>query len=929
MLKKINLKNTSIPNFIAILFCISGGFFALYYLITDTPPYVNISTSYFLDTITIPFDWVKIGPISFPIKVDNYIVFQEYKSIPTELKITQSLVFGLIIILSAGTVLTILTAFKKVYFILGGIVWILLLTFSNLNGLNINGLNTNYPLIILLGGSIIPLILLHIWGQNLSLLFRWLLINSSLALSLYALIHLSTVVRPEIYLAEHSMILGLGLSMAWIFWNGHSVLSGTYIVMARVNQNLNLKISIQFALITIVYIATLIFILLALTGEQDLPFPVFSPFYLLIPMGIFGWIAIKEKTNQTDQLVASSNLIHLLHLLGLGIAFWLVWKLKISGNQPAEEFMKHLLVYSQMGFSIFFSVYVFANFLSIMDSGKSVDKILFKPHSLVYYHIRIGGLIAMLVITTFAGGILGIQVNSMTTNIVADYYYQTQQKLEASIFYQSAWSRYRKNAKAKNTLIHLLYELNQPTLAKQHLEESFAEVPQVDNILLLADRLHRENKIFEAVYYLERGLELYPGKVELVNNLSLLYVKMNKGDKALALLNSSSSTDQILLSNQIALTTKLGNPQQPTFPINGIIGEINQLAASNYLGNIPEQSLLKSLKNQVSSEDSPMLLNAALRNSLSEINLDDPTADLNMLDSLADSRAMQSYSMNLQETEVIRSLAAGRVAEALKNLNGLAFRNPDNAGYYLQLSASIFTKNLDFQKAAIDLIAAEEKGFQAFDTHHWTIFGLAGMPEKAAEIREVYKVELPDYTKTADEEIRSYLQIISTFISKTPQSLWVEWRSFPENALKTDMAIRLISTKAHGLESKNIKELAEYISSRIGENEELSEFATSPDLSDSTAIKHLANWIKASENLSANPYLTPLIISEMMRENDELIQYELLNSASEFNPDPILWWRKIEKARQIGLDSYADDAQATLLRRISKTEVDKLNMSNN
>ncbi|MGX7835732.1 hypothetical protein ACWKSR_11340, partial [Campylobacter fetus subsp. venerealis] len=87
----------------------------------------------------------------------------------------------------------------------------------------------------------------------------------------------------------------------------------------------------------------------------------------------------------------------------------------------------------------------------------------------------------------------------------------------------------------------LLLDLKQPTLAKQHLEESFTEAPQVDNILLLAERLHQENKVFESIYYLERGLTLFPGDSYLANNLSLLYTKINKATEALSLLNDAQN----------------------------------------------------------------------------------------------------------------------------------------------------------------------------------------------------------------------------------------------------------------------------------------------------------------------------------------------------------------------------------------------------
>ncbi|MGX7836122.1 hypothetical protein ACWKSR_13300, partial [Campylobacter fetus subsp. venerealis] len=76
-----------------------------------------------------------------------------------------------------------------------------------------------------------------------------------------------------------------------------------------------------------------------------------------------------------------------------------------------------------------------------------------------------------------------------------------------------------------------------------------------------------------------------------------------------------------------------------------------------------------SIKKHLQSETSPMLLNAGWRNLFSEINREDPTTDLAMLDSLGESPEMLSYIMSLQETGVIRSLGAGRVTEAIKNLN--------------------------------------------------------------------------------------------------------------------------------------------------------------------------------------------------------------------------------------------------------------------
>ncbi|RAI84968.1 hypothetical protein LV83_03761 [Algoriphagus yeomjeoni] len=922
------LNTSTIYKILALLFIISGGLFALYYLIFDPQPYVNIQAGAFLDTVAIPFDWVQIGPISYPIKVDNYLVFQEFKALAPELHRTESYIYAGIVWLAVVSVLTLVTEFKKAYFIIGGIIWIVLLTFSDFNGLNIGGQNANYPLIILLAGTLIPLIYFHIWGQRKPLVLKWIGVFAGTFSALVLLITQSPISNPEIYVAEHSLTIGFGLALAWVFWNGHGILSGIYILLARVNRNLNLNITVQISLITLVYLGILFFLLLALQGEIRLPFPAFSPLFLLIPLGFFGWISIGEKVSQSEDLISTPSVIKALHLIGFGLALWLVWKLKFSANQPGEELFKHLFVYTQLGFSLFFFIYLMANFMSVMNSGKAIEKILYKPYSLVYYHIRIGGLIVILVLTTYTGGIVGVQANAMSSNILGDYYYQVDKKLEASILYENAWIRYRKNPKAKFLTAQLLLDLKQPTLAKEHLEESFTEVPQVDNILLLSDRLHQENKEFEAIYYLEKGLTIFPNEPHLVNNLSLLYTKVNKTAEALELLSNSGSTDQVLMSNLSALKTKLGKPEISADQNSELISLINELAASNALANIPSEELLKSVKEGVLSETSPMLINAGWRNVMSEINRNDPSSDLTLLDSLGQQPEMIAYLMSLQETAVIRSLAAGRVTEAVKNLNGLAFRNPKDAAYYLQLSGGILAQNLDFQKAANEFIAAEERGFQAFDSHHWSIFGLAGMPEKAVEIREKYNVLFPSYLTDEGPNIPDYLQIISRFHQSLPENLLSQWRTLDESALKTDMAIRLIAYKAHGLRKDDLKELEKFIASKIGPQEDLKTFVNNPDLTDEKSVSAFISWINSGKELTANPYLSPLIISALQLNNDPLYQYEVLNAATEFNQDPILWLRKVEAARESGLDNYADESLEFLKQWVSEEELRRLQSLN-
>lgn len=915
------LRNTSIVNITskiaALLLLVSGGLFALYPLLLGSSHYPRIAPATFLDTVAVPLDWVNLGSLSFPIQVDNYLVFQEFHSLAPGFTLLESYLFGAIIFLVSVSALTLVSTFKKIPFLIAGAVWIFLLTLFNSNGLNIGSVSTNAPLIILIAATIIPTIYFHVWKPNSPVWLRFFVLFVTTGAALFAVVKLSPIAKPALYLAEQSLTIGLGMSLAWIFWQGHAVVSGIYVLLARANQNISMKISWQILAIGILYLLCLIFLLLDLKGEVNLPFPTFSPLLLIIPMGVLGWISTGEKLQQEPNIAARSSYLKALYLLGLGICFWTFWKLEISQNQAAEELLKHLTVYSQFGFSLFFLVYLFSNFLSLMDSGKSVEKVLYKPFSLPYYHLRIGGLISILVVSIYMDIILSAQANSLTTNILGDYYYQTEQKLEASILYENSWAAFRKNRKAKNATAHLLFDLNQPTYAKQHLDESFSEAPQVDNILLLSSRAVRENKPFEAVFYLENGLKRFPNNPYLVNNLALLYVKTQKSDDAVRLLEENKSHDPVLLSNLIALQSKFQLEPDENDRETGLTARINDLAARNLKGESSDQQDLADLIIDLERQNSSMLLNAGVRNASSVKRHTHTSEDVVWIDSMSRRPEMIEYMMSLQESASIRSLAAGRVTESIKNLNGLAFRNAGDAGYYLNLTASILASNLDFEKAAKDLIAAEEKGFQAFRPYHLTILDLGGFEEDSERFRLKYQV--PESNKP-DE----MLNFLADFNQSIPNKLFHRWVSFPAGEMKASLAYLILERKAHGLTSYQLSELGKSLKGKVDSEDKLDQFLQKPDWSDQNSLTAYTEFLGAGEELTANPYRVPMILSAAERLSDPLMQYEVLNTASEFSKDPLLWIRKVQAAKRVGLDNYATDAVQQMREWLTWDEIELL-----
>ena len=899
----------SLRKILALLFLGVGAILAAYSLISPSFTHPNLQTGAFLDRLPVPFSKVNVGEVEIPIQVDHFLVFQNYQVSPYPFTPNENYLFGAFILLASVTALANLSRFKKIPFIGAGAVWILLLTLSNFNGLNIGGPSSSLSLLLLLGATLIPTIYFHIWGTQSPFWLRWLVLAGTTGATLVTVIWISPILNPSLYLAEQSLIIGIGFSIAWIFWQGHGMLSGLLDLSSKANAGLKTKTSIQFAAVTLLYLGLLLVLLLHVKGDVTWPIADFIPLYLIFPLGLLGWYSTQEKLAQSDNLASSTQTLQSLYLLGFACSLWTIWKLTFSHNQAGEELLKHLVIYTQLGFSLFFFIYLAINFLPLMHRGKAVHPVLYKPFVLPYYHLRIGGTIAFMVITTFLEAIIASQVSALTSNIVADYYYQTNQKLEASILYENSWDQYRYNPKAKNLTVQLLFELDQPSLAKEHLEESFDLAPQVDNILLLSERLQKENKPFEAVFYLENGLQFFPNSPYLSQNLALLYTLVKKDEESQALFADLSKNNPVATANWLAISAKLGKKVEIPEAEEDLIFLINRVATERKNGMPVDPQILNLLKEKLAKESSPLLLQAGYRNLLATQNLEDPTNDLAFLDSLAKREDLLEYTMQIQETAILRSLGAGRINEGVKNLNGLAFRNPGDAAYYLNLSGLVLAQQLDFEKAAKDFAFSAEKGFQAPLAIHDAIRNWQG-------------------TGTAEPEqsklVQTEFDFLGTFNQSHPQKLFNDWKIIPSAKFKLEVALKLLSHKAHGLTTPQLKEIGAFLKGKTDRIADLDAFLQAPDWTNANSLRSFTKFIGSSEELTANPYFGPLIWSAALQTKDGLEAYELLQAASEFTKDPLLWAKKVQAAQALGLDQYATEAREEMKTWMSEEEIEAL-----
>ena len=157
-----------------------------------------------------------------------------------------------------------------------------------------------------------------------------------------------------------------------------------------------------------------------------------------------------------------------------------------------------------------------------------------------------------------------------------------------------------------------------------------------------------------------------------------------------------------------------------------------------------------------------------------------------------------------------------------------------------------------------------------------------------------------------------------------PQALFLDWKTIASPDFKLEMAWRLLSHKAHGLTTPQLQEIGVFLKGKTDRIVDLDTFLQAADWTNPNSLRSFTKLIGASEELTANPYFSPLIWAAAMQTKDKLHAYELLQSASEFNKDPLLWAKKIQAAQDLGLDRYAAEALEEMKTWMSEEEIEAL-----
>ncbi|SNR93822.1 hypothetical protein SAMN06295967_10180 [Belliella buryatensis] len=925
-----NIIFKGLPGAVAVF---GGLFLLIYHFVLDSPS-MPILAGFFTEQIPVPLNFFRLGTDIISIEVENFLLFQTFESFIQVLNSKYSIFLGAVYFILIALGISLISSFKKMYFIGGAAFIIFFLTFSGLNGLNIGGIATNYPLIGMITAILIPISYISFFKPDWGLVHRFTLLVTCQIIGFGILMMLTSIEAPFLYISEQVTLPLTVVCSLFLLHIGHAVISGSSIFLLKINQGAGLKISWHITVISILYFALVLFTLLDLMGEVNLPFPTLPPLVLMFVAGIIGYFVLDQKINQTEQVFDSPTVGKSLYLIGFALTTLIWGKAVYTYNQPLVEFFNHIFLYGQIALSLLFFAYLMTNFSSIINNGSALDQVIFKPRFFAYFHMRIGAIMSLVILVIFADAIIATQLNSASLNLSADYYYQTGRPQHARILYENSWAQYIKNDRAKNTVAHLYILDKQPSAAIRQLEESFDYAPNVPNILLLSARLHQANRILEAIFYLEKGLEYFPNNPYLTNNLALFYSKTNKGSEAIRLLLDLKNSEEVAISNLVGLSIKHLFPIEEDFKkTSDPITQINLLALENKNGNLAD---IQVAFDQLPKND--FVLSTGIRNQWTNQSIDDYDVDLTMIDSLINQTANVSLERNYRDSKIIRVLQENQINEALKYLSGAVFNFPNQSDTYQVIAAEVLASQLDFEKAAKELVLAAAVQSSRIKPIHLAILYFGGRPDVAFTYHQKFELDFPSWmifneagnlAKTPQAE---FFSILTEFHSKTADYLLDKMINLDNNNLKVDLAYFILIHKGHWLDKEQLALINTYLTegqNAIWTKDDFQSFVDFLFTQKETELSTgLANLIKPKLSTYRNAYFTPLLFKGLAEVSDPMLKYEILQEAIQYNKDPKLWLAFVNQSRVIGLENYGTRALDEMKHWISKENLEKLLIEN-
>lgn len=646
-----------------------------------------------LKEVPVTQEPISVGLFSFSYELPYSVLSETFIGSSLQLSHWAASILLIIVAVSWIMLLTILSALERFWYYVGVLLLLGLILLFQLEQLLWFGQTQKFGILIAFGLFLLPTAFFQLARPDASLLTRLTAFGGATAIFGIMVGTLTEVPMPFLTLAYHSVWVPIILTIIFIIIVGHELISFFVKIITQNNTNQSSNSLIHILVLSAIYLINLTLVFLKNIGTIDWDIIYLDAFWLLVVLGAVGIWGFKDREGQYKNIIPFAPLGAIFYLSLGAVSVTTVVFLSWQGNDPLLESLEDTIIYTQIGFSAIFLIYLIANFIDPLLKNQRVYAILYRPMTFPYGTVLIMGTIVTVALFARGGFFSYSQLLSGYYIGIGDLHWMKNDLFVAEQFYKLSDQYANNNHRANYSLGALARQQDDPVLNAYYFQEALQKKPSPEAYSNAGAAYVKTNQYFDALFTMKEGVAAFPNNPYLFNNLGMLYGRTNVVDSALFWLTKAQDNASVASAAEANMLALIGQKRnQIGISTDSLLNEfylkrdydpatINSLLLQ---GQAPADSI-EILQPNI-PEDSTLDASsfAQIKNFLLQASWGDSSflGDVEVLSDLAQNFP---YTEELILAVAITQYRQNKVVDALRKLDRLQSVNVFKRSYYLDI----------------------------------------------------------------------------------------------------------------------------------------------------------------------------------------------------------------------------------------------------
>lgn len=544
----------------------------------------------FTESVSNLLDTVQAYPFNMDIEVESVAFTEYFSGSAFTIKPIIGYIYLIFFALSWIVLITITSYLSRFWYYFSAAMIIVLVILMKLDLLLIFGSAWNGTTILVLAGYLGFSYYFRSFKPESPLLNRLLTFTGITGIISILIFYFSKVENPFFYVVSYSLPVSIIFTIFMVLLVSHEVIA-LFMRFTSGTSKASSSSWKHFYLISIIYLINVLLIYLNEIHAINWKLLPISTVLLFLVSFILGIWEFKHRENQYDYLVPFRPLGALFYLAMGIVSFATIGFLSGNSNDPGLEVIEDFIIYSQLGYGFIFLMYVASNFINPLSKGMAVYKILYRPQTMPYFTYRLAGTITFLALVFMESWDVPVQqATSAYYNSLGDLYFYNKDEIPAQGYYRKGMMYSYNNHRSNYALAQIAINNEEPEVALECYERAVKTRPTPFSFVNLSNMYFNQNRFFDAMFLLRKGLKEYPHEGHILNNMALLHSRSQSYDSAIYYLNLAMESGEgesvalgnlptvLMLSGIETEIDSLGYESDGNF-----VFENNKLAYYNYL----------------------------------------------------------------------------------------------------------------------------------------------------------------------------------------------------------------------------------------------------------------------------------------------------------------------------------------------------------